>query len=212
MSGISPIASYEIPQGITPNVASWRIDPKRAVMLVHDMQEYFLRPFTHSVAPASALIPNASRIKARCEALNIQVAYTAQPGSMTATQRGLLNDIWGPGMKASEEDRQVIEPVAPRDQDWMLTKWRYSAFMKTDLLERMEKGGYNQLIICGVYAHVGILSTAIESYSRDIETFIVSDATADFTQDDHRMALDYAAKNCAVIISTDDVMKQLEDA
>lgn len=211
MSGIAPIESYEIPQGIIPNTASWRIDPKRAVMLVHDMQKYFLRPFTQSATPASALISNASRLRSRCSELNMQVAYTAQPGSMTATERGLLKDIWGPGMKASEEDRQVIDPVAPQKNDWMLTKWRYSAFMKTDLLERMEKGGYDQLIICGVYAHVGILSTAIESYSRDIETFIVSDATADFTQEDHRMALDYAAKNCAVIISTDEAMQQLEE-
>ena len=57
----------------------------------------------------------------------------------------------------------------------------------------MRGHGRDQLVICGVYAHVGILMTAHEGFSNDIQTFLVADAIADFSADFHRMALEYAA-------------------
>lgn len=65
----------------------------------------------------------------------------------------------------------------------------------------IQSPGRDQLVICGVYAHIGVLATAVESFSNDIETFLLADATADFSQDDHRMTLEYAAKRCAVVIT-----------
>ena len=69
----------------------------------------------------------------------------------------------------------------------MLTKWRYSAFYRSDLLERMRAAGRDQLILCGVYAHVGVLTTALEAFSHDIQPFLVADALGDFTEADHRL-------------------------
>ncbi len=210
MSGISPISSYSIPRDIRSNIAQWDIDPDRAVFLIHDMQNYFLRPYSLSSSPASTLIDNVIRLRQTCSEAGIQIAYTAQPGSMNQEQRGLLKDIWGPGMTTSEEDREIIQPLTPKPEDWLLTKWRYSAFVKTDLLERMKNSGRDQIIICGVYAHVGILSTAVEAFSNDIKPFLISDAIADFSAKDHAMALDYAERNCAMVLNSNQVLEQLE--
>ncbi|MDP5727256.1 isochorismatase family protein, partial [Pseudomonas aeruginosa] len=38
---------------------------------------------------------------------------------------------------ASPADREVVEELAPGPDDWLLTKWRYSAFFHSDLLQRM---------------------------------------------------------------------------
>lgn len=81
----------------------------------------------------------------------------------------------------------------------MFTKWRYSAFFRSGLLERMRAHGRDQLIICGVYAHVGVLMTAVDAFTHDLETFLAADAVADFSAADHRLALDYAARCCAVV-------------
>jgi len=51
---------------------------------------------------------------------------------------------------------------------------------------------------------------ALEAFSSDIQTFIVSDATADFTYKDHSMALDYAAKRCTTVVTTEQVIKSME--
>ncbi|MER5769515.1 isochorismatase family protein [Streptomyces sp. NPDC001985] len=201
MPGIPEITSYPLPtEGDLPgNTARWVPDPARAVLLIHDMQRYFLRPLATAGTLRDELIENAVALRERCEALGIPIGYTAQPGGMTPGERGLLADFWGPGMRVDPADRQIVEPLAPAPHNWRFTKWRYSAFHRSDLLERMRERGRDQLIICGVYAHVGILMTAVEAFTQDIQPFLAADAVADFSAADHAMALDYAARRCAVV-------------
>lgn len=203
MPGIPPIAPYPMPMTdqLPRNTAPWVPDPARAVLLLHDMQRYFLRPLPEGIG--GELVRNATRLRRAAQALGMPVAYTAQPGGMTDEQRGLLKDFWGPGMRVDPADRQVVEPLAPAPGDWVFTKWRYSAFFKSELLDRMRAAGRDQLIIAGVYAHVGVLMTAVEAYTNDIQAFVAADAVADFSEEYHRMALTYAAERCAVVATTE---------
>ncbi|MFF5390121.1 isochorismatase family protein [Streptomyces sp. NPDC013012] len=212
MSGIPPIEPYPMPQeGELPeNTVGWPVDPRRAVLLLHDMQEYFLKPFPRSEAPGDALVGNTALLRERCVELGVPVAYTAQPGGMTPEQRGLLKDFWGPGMDPTPEHRKVVDPLEPGPGDWTFTKWRYSAFFKSDLLERMRFHRRDQLIVCGVYAHVGVLMTAVEAFTNDIQPFLVADAVADFSARHHRLALDYAAQRAARVVSAKTVLSELD--
>jgi isochorismate hydrolase len=207
MPGIPPIEPYAMPSvgDLPPNTAGWVIEPRRAVLLIHDMQRYFLEPLP-AAGPRDELVRHTALLRERCARLDVPVAYTAQPGGMTVAQRGLLRDFWGPGMRVDPDDRQIIEPLAPAPGDWVLTKWRYSAFFRTDLLRRMRDAGRDQLVICGVYAHVGVLATAVEAFTNDIQPFLVADAVADFSADFHHMTLAYAALRCAVVVFTKEVL------
>ncbi len=209
-AGIPAISSYDPSQvwdSVRPSTGparTWRPEPHRTLLLVHDMQRFFLRSFPADTQPLDTLLERAGRLRAAAD--GIPVAYTVQPGSMTPQQRGLLADFWGPGMRAAEADRAVVAEVAPREGDTMLTKWRYSAFHHTDLLRMMREQGRDQLVLCGVYAHIGVLATAIDAFSHDIQTFLVADAVADFSADWHRLALQYAAERCAAVVRTQDVL------
>ncbi len=207
MAGIPNIHSYQMPSAelFPSNLVEWRVESERAVLLIHDMQRFFVSriPFEN---PGKKLIENCVLIRNKCLELNIPVAYTMQPGSMTEVQRGLLKDFWGPGMKVDPQDREVIDPLIPKAKDWLFTKWRYSAFHQSDLLQKIRNEGRDQLIICGVYAHIGILSTAIDSFSNDIETFLIADAVAAFSKEDHIMAINHAASCCAMILSTNEIV------
>ncbi|MHC3469493.1 isochorismatase family protein [Streptomyces sp. 7R007] len=201
---ITPISPYPMPtaRDLPENRVTWLPDPGRAVLLVHDMQEYFLRPFAPGHSPATELLHNCRLLRARCADLGVPVVYTAQPGDMSDAQRGLLKDFWGPGMRAAPEDRRIVEALAPRADDRVFTKWRYSALFRSGLLELLRERGRDQLILCGVYAHVGVLMTAVDAFSHDVQPFLVADAVADFSLDQHRLALTYAAHNCAAVTTT----------
>lgn len=211
MPHIPPVEPYPMPaEGDLPdNTVSWVPDPDRAVLLLHDMQEFFLRPFPRSGEPGCALVSNATLLRDRCAELGIPVAYTAQPGGMTPEQRGLLLDFWGPGMNPTPEDRRIVPGLESRPEDWKFTKWRYSAFHKSDLLERMRFHRRDQLIVCGVYAHIGVLMTAVDAYTNDIQPFLVADAVADFSADDHRLALNYVARRAGRVLTTKAALDEL---
>lgn len=205
---IPTIEPYALPTRaeLPANVPGWTPDPARAVLLLHDMQRYFLRALPKD-GPRGALIENAAQLRGYATRLSVPVAYTAQRGGMTNEQRGLLRDFWGPGMKVDPADREVVDAVAPADGDWTLTKWRYSAFFRSDLLERMRAVGRDQLVICGVYAHVGVLATAVEGFTHDLQTFVVADGVADFSRAAHEAALEQAAATCAVVLPAGEVFR-----
>ncbi|MEU7612581.1 isochorismatase family protein [Micromonospora sp. NPDC049204] len=209
---MTPIAAYPMPgDSDLPSAAMpWRPDPDRAAVLVHDMQRYFLRPFPAGQSPLTDLLANVMKLLAAARAARVPVLYTAQPGGMSRRDRGLLHDLWGPGMSSAEADRGIADDVAPEPGDTVLTKWRYSAFFRSDLEERLRGSGRDQIIVCGVYAHMGCLITASDAFSRDIQPFLVSDALADLSLDDHLMALRYAADRCAVPLTTAHVLAALE--
>jgi isochorismate hydrolase len=205
--GLAAIDAYPLPTRteLPANTAQWTLDPRRAVLLVHDMQRYFLAPFSEEIR--DPLVRNCALLRDRCVALGVPVRYTAQPGGMTEEQRGLLKDFWGPGMRVDPCDRKIVDELEPRPGDVVFTKWRYSAFFRSDLLAHLRDQGRDQLIVCGVYAHVGVLMTAVEAFTNDIQSFLVADAVGDFSAEQHRMALDYAAGRCAMVTTTEEVFR-----
>ncbi|CAL9596567.1 Phenazine biosynthesis protein PhzD2 [Nocardiopsis dassonvillei] len=211
MPGIPPIQRYAMPTAdeLPANTARWDLDPGRAVLLVHDMQRFFLRPFAANSEPYGTLMKNCVLLREYASRAGMRIAYTAQPGRMTPRERGLLHDFWGPGMTTSARDREVVESLAPEADDWVFTKWRYSAFHRSDLLERMRAEGRDQMVLCGVYAHVGVLMTGVDAFSHDIRVFLAADAVADFDIEHHRLALDYAATRCALVAPTERLLDRM---
>ncbi|MFI1399309.1 isochorismatase family protein [Streptomyces sp. NPDC020681] len=211
---IAPIDSYPMPRSVElpVNTARWTVDPRRAVLLVHDMQHYFLAPFADGSQPLTDLLAHVTALREQCADLGVPVVYSAQPGGMSPEERGLLHDFWGAGMSADPADRGIPDAFGPGERDTVLTKWRASAFHRTGLLELLAEQGRDQLIICGIYAHVGILLTACDAFAHNIEPFVVADAIADFTPEFHRMALQYAASRCAMTLPTATMLDQLAAA
>lgn len=188
---------------------NWQIDPARCVFLIHDMQNYFVDFFDRSQAPIPQLFDTISRIRSRCYQQNVPVIYTAQPRNQDPKDRALLSDFWGDGLRgeAHETFDNVVDELTPYDSDIVYTKWRYSAFQRTPLMEYMKKHGKDQLIITGIYAHIGIVATTLEAFMNDIQTFVIGDGVADFSAQDHQQALDFIAGRCGQVVKADNVLR-----
>jgi bifunctional isochorismate lyase/aryl carrier protein len=207
---IPPIDDYALPAAaeLTSNRVFWKLDTARCALLVHDMQKYFVDAFDVTAEPASAVIENIRLIREVCRQSGIPVIYTAQPGNQHPSRRGILADLWGTGL-VSGRDEEIVDELAPSENDIFVTKWRYSAFQRTDLGQLLNRYGRDQLIITGVYAHMGCMLSAAEAFMNDIEPFMISDATADFSRQEHLSALDYVAKRCGTVLPTDRVLTSL---
>ncbi|NNH73186.1 isochorismatase family protein [Nocardia uniformis] len=210
---IPPIAPYTMPSPgeVTPNQVSWHLDPTRTALLIHDMQQYFLTAYDTDRDPASTLIANITAIRHRCHELGIPVIYTMQPGNQHPSRRGILADFWGTGMSHGP-DTEVIADLRPDDRDIQVTKWRYSAFQRTDLRELLGYYNRDHLMITGVYTHMGCLLSAAEAFMSDVRPFLALDATADFSREEHLMALNYTARRCGAVLSTAEILGELGDA
>lgn len=202
---IPQLSSYPMPQtGDFPkNKVGWAFSPERAVLLIHDMQDYFLRFYGENSALVDQLVTNIKALRAFCKSRRTPVVYTAQPTNQSDQDRGLLNDMWGPGLNAHPQLQQIAQALTPEGDDTVLAKWRYSAFRRSPLEQLMKDAGRDQLVICGVYGHIGCLTTALDAFMRDIETFMVGDAIADFSLEDHLTTLNYVAGRCGVVIGAD---------
>ncbi|MFF0817406.1 isochorismatase family protein [Rhodococcus sp. NPDC003318] len=207
---IPPIAPYDLPRRdeVAADRVDWVLDPSRCALLIHDMQKYFIDAYQADREPISTVVANISAIRDACTQAGIPVVYTMQPGDQHPSRRGILADFWGDGM-TSGRDTEVIDELTPRQSDIEVTKWRYSAFQRTDLRQLLGHFGRDQLIVTGVYAHMGCMISATEAFMSDVAPFMVSDATADFTREEHLMALDYVAKRSGVVPTTADVVAAL---
>ncbi|MDF3607751.1 isochorismatase family protein [Paracoccus sp. DMF-8] len=204
MAGLPRIAPYPLPTDAElPRArAGWQIETHRAALLIHDMQHYFLRRFPEQESPLAPVIANIARLAEHARAVGIPVFYTAQRGNQDRRDRGLQADLWGPGMTASPEDQDIIPGLTPEPGDFVLVKHRYSAFQRSNLADLMRARQRDQLIITGVYAHIGCMLTAGEAFQLDIQPFLAADALADFSRQDHDLALDWVAGSCGVPLTT----------
>lgn len=209
--GLPRIAPYALPDEaeLPPARAPWTLEPGRAALLVHDMQRYFLRPYDPAAQPVPALIANIARLAEAARRAGVPVFYTAQQGGQDRRDRGLQADFWGPGMGRAPEHQEILPELAPVDGDTVLTKHRYSAFQRSNLETLMRARGRDQLVICGVYAHIGCQLTAAEAFQRDIEPFLVADAVGDFSRDKHMAAVWWAAQTCAAVPTTRQALDRL---
>lgn len=198
-------SAEELPAARVP----WQLEPSRAALLIHDVQRYFVRAFDEQSPLVTRLVATIDTLRAACDAAGVPVFYTAQPGQQDRRDRGLQADFWGPGMSNDAADRDIDPRLTPRPGHVVLTKWRYSAFQRTPLEPMLRARGRDQLLITGVYAHIGCLLTAADAFMRDIQPFVVGDAVGDFSRERHDAALHYAADRCAVVVAAAAVTETL---
>jgi len=187
----------------------WRPQRDRIALLVHDMQRYFLAAFDAGAEPLQPAVANIARLLTHCRAHGIPVFYTAQHGDQDRRDRGLQADLWGPGMRRGEEHEPIIDALAPQAGEHVLVKHRYSAFQRSNLETLMRVRGRDQLLVTGVYAHIGCTASVVEAFQRDIEAFIAADAVADFSRGDHDQALHWIARTSGVPMTTAQLLEVL---
>jgi ureidoacrylate peracid hydrolase len=147
-------------QAIVPNIASV-IDAARIAGLP---VIYIKMQFEPDMSDAGdSLAPNY--IKHR--PLKVGDIVTAPDGSPS---RVLIRDTW---------NTAIVDELAPREGDIVVSKSRYSGFFKTNLDDRLKALGIRHLIVTGATTSICVESTVRDAVFRDYQCIVLSDCTAE---------------------------------
>lgn len=205
---IPQLSPYCVPELPETTAAHWDLEAFRAALLIHDMQKYFVAAYDENAEPINSVIAHIRCLVSLADELKIPVFYSAQPPSQHRVRRGLLGDVWGEGM-ATSKDAEIIGELQPKSHHVVITKWRYSAFERTDLEQALRFAKRDQLLITGVYGHMGCMITAADAFMKDIQPFIIGDAIGDFSAEEHADMMRWVAKRCGVVLPTERAFSQL---
>lgn len=141
-----------------------------------------------AVAPCVRLVAAARRAGVPV----IHTRYVYQPGH---SDGGLLVDALMPELKAENAlidgdwDAETVAAFVARPDDLVIDKNRPSAFFRTRLDAEIAARDIRRLVICGVTTSCCVETTVRDASQRDLETFVVGDATGELDPARHAAAL-----------------------
>jgi isochorismate hydrolase len=142
-------------------------------LLIIDMQNYFFR------TPEKKI-----KYPEMTGAINQLIDYfDASPESHVfhiISEHKADKSTWSRNMKMQDsgcllegsEEAMIVQDVNQRSHHTVLRKTRHSAFMRTDLENRLLEKGIERIILCGMYTHGCIALSAIDGWSLDFEVII----------------------------------------
>jgi nicotinamidase-related amidase len=196
-----------------------RIDPSTTALIVVDMQNDFVAPGAPMQSPAGyAMLPQLQKALACCRESGIPIIYTAHVHRPDGCDLGLLAHAPAiarrDALVAGSAGAAVFPEIAPRDDEIVISKHRFSAFYGTDLEIILRGRGVRTVVITGVTTENCCHATARDAFFRDFQVVFLSDATATGDYPDlgygsmsadevHRATLVILARDTADVIPTE---------
>ncbi len=87
-----------------------------------------------------------------------------------------------------------------------IEKLTFSCLGEDAFAERLHGLGRTQVVVAGIEAHVCVLQTAMDLLARGVEVFVVADATASRSPDNHALALSRMREAGAAVVATEMVV------
>jgi len=88
------------------------------------------------------------------------------------------------------EGAQVISEFGPEESDIILEKRRFSAFMGTNLDDKLRGMGVDTIVVVGIGTPVCVLTTALDGLAHDFRVIMLEDCCAAFRQEDHEAIIE----------------------
>lgn len=197
------------------------LNPRRTAHLVIDLQNGFMREGAPAlVLNAARIVPNVNRISNAIRAAgghNVFLRFTCDEGEsrnwsvvdtyLTKERR----DVFRKAFARGSHDWQLSDALDRTDDDLVLDKTRYSAFIQDtcSLHEVLTTRGIDTIIITGTMSNCCCESTARDGMQLNYRVIFVEDANAALTDELHNGTLNNMASLFADVMPTDLVVKRL---
>ncbi|HSZ43449.1 MAG TPA: cysteine hydrolase [Trebonia sp.] len=168
------------------------------------------------------VIPNAVKILDAARAAGLLIAYAAanhraDNGTTATTLRDTDNRLRPvasgtfaePLVRGGTWQSQIIDELAPRPADYMIPKYRWSAFHQTYLDLALRTRGIRTIILCGGSTDVGVASTAYAARDLDYNLVIPADACVSPEKDNHDQFMNRIFPRMARVRTADQIAAML---
>ena len=202
------------------------IDPKKATMIVVDMQNDFVASGAPMETPAARqVVPRIAEALRVCRNAGIKIIYTAHVHRRDGCDMGLFDDLHPPianrdALVDGTLGVEIYADLAPLAGEHVIKKHRYSGFFGTDLDIILREWGVDTVIISGTTTENCCHATARDAMFRNYRVVFLSDATATYDYPDrgfgpmaaaevHHAALVVLAASTAHVMSVDDMKTRM---
>src|ERR687897_108947 len=181
-----------------------RVNPGRTALIVVDMQNDFVKEGGSLVVPdAEGTIPAILRLLGLARDSGIKVVFTQDTHAAGDPEW----DIWPEHVEEGTWGWEIVEELAPREEEFVIRKTRYDAFYGTHLDHFLRFWGVDPLIICGTVANICVPYTAASAALRWYDVIIPRDAVSALEPFDLEASLRQTAFLFAGQVTTTDALE-----
>lgn len=194
------LRKVEVPQYAVQ--AGVRVDPGRTALVIGDMQNDFVKEGGTLVVPdAEGTIPAIRNLLKLARESGMRVVFVQDThGEGDPEWR-----IWGEHCREESWGWQVVDELAPREDEAALRKPRYDAFYGTELEHLLRLWGVDTLIICGTVANICVHYTAASAAMRWFNVIVPKDCVSSFNDFDMEASLSQTASLLGEVTSSEGI-------
>jgi nicotinamidase-related amidase len=152
-----------------------RVDPARTALIVVDMQNDFVSDGGSLRVPdAAGTVPAIAGLLGFARDRGIRVVFTQD----THRDGDPEWQIWPPHARDGSWGWEIVDALAPLEQETVIRKLRYDAFYGTPLDHLLRLWEVTTLVICGTVANICVHYTAASAALRWYDVVIPRDAVS----------------------------------
>jgi ureidoacrylate peracid hydrolase len=203
---------------------SKRLDAARTCLLLFDLIEGHVNKDAASRARFGPVIANAAALLAAARRARAMVAYAhadhrADRALNVRTLRDTDNRLRPlragdaspqPLLTGGTAETRVVRELAPRAEDYLVPKHRWSAFHGTYLDLALRARSIGTVVLCGGSTDVGVAATAFAARDLDYNLVIAADACTSPEEDNHAQFMRRVFPRMARVRTTAQIVAMLE--
>lgn len=191
------------------------INPNTTAFLIIDMQNDYCHKEGSmakqglNVDSVADMVPNLTAFIEQARSQHVPIIYIRTIHEKSTDSKTWIRRMQGTGQqdlcRKGTWGSDFFELI-PQDQDIIITKHRYSAFIHTKLDSVLHTLEIKNLLVAGVSTNVCVESTARDGFMLDYNIAFLSDCTAAFSEEAHQSALANISQFFGTVVRSSQVL------
>jgi ureidoacrylate peracid hydrolase len=171
------------------------IDPAHAALLLIDVENYCAGPASGKTeyfrgSLRNTVLPNIRRLQAACRSGGIEAMYSViENMTRDGRDRSLDYKISGIDVPRGSWDAQVLDEIAPADDEMIFRKTSSNVFVSTNIDYVLRNLGARSLIITGIMTDQCVESAVRDACDLGYLVTLATDACTTYSAERHEQSL-----------------------